>query len=333
MKTVLVTGATGFLGSWLTKYLVDQGYQVRILRRKSSDIEDIKDLPVEHFIGDVTELASVIDACRGVDGVFHLAGVVGYSRAMRSIMEKVNVQGTAHVLEAVEKQGVSRLLHLSSVTAIGASFDGSKPLSENSKFNISQLDLGYFETKRQAEELVRRACQQSQVDAVIVNPSTIYGAGDAKKGSRKVQVKVAQGRFPFYTSGGVNVISIHDVVPAIVEAWKRGRTGERYILSGENLLIKELFSLIAESAGVLAPKIPLPNWLVKAIGRVGDQLEKMGQKGPLNSENAWSSILYHWFDSSKAQAELDLNPRPAYLAINESVNWMKEQGLLTKNKS
>jgi dihydroflavonol-4-reductase len=216
---------------------------------------------------------------------------------------------------------------MSSVVAVGASFDG-KPLDEESPYTISHLNLGYFETKKAAEDLVREACRKGQIEAVCLNPSTIYGAADAKKGSRKTQLKVAQGRFPFYTSGGVSIVSVHDVIEAVLTAREKGRNGERYILSGENLTIKDVFTRIAHLAGAKPPGIYLPNLAVKAIGKVGDMLENMGRKGPLNSENAWTALLYHWFDNSKARAELNFNPRPAQDALKESVDWMKEQGLL-----
>jgi dihydroflavonol-4-reductase len=213
------------------------------------------------------------------------------------------------------------------VVAIGASFDG-KPLNEDSPYNVKHLDLGYFETKHAAENIVREANQTGRVDAVMVNPGTIYGPGDAKKGSRGVQLKVARGKFPFYPPGGVNIVSVEDVVDCTIAAWKRGRSGERYIVGGENLLIRDVFKMIASEAGVEPPSIPLPRPLIFTIGKVGDLLESIGKKGPLNTENAWTSVLYHWFDSSKAQRELGLSPKPASFAIAQSVKWIKENGLL-----
>lgn len=324
---VLVTGATGFVGAWLVRRLTERGETVHILHRKSSNLEDLKGLHFVSKIGDVTDAESVSRACLDVDTVFHLAGVVGYSRQARAQMEEVNVKGTRHVVEAVQTGRKPKLIYMSSVVAVGASFDGI-PLNEESPYNISHLDLGYFETKKAAEDLVREACRKGKIEAVCLNPSTIYGAADAKKGSRKTQLKVARGKFPFYTSGGVSIVSVHDVVQAILTAREKGRNGERYILSGENLTIKDTFTRIAELAGAPPPGIYLPNLAVKAIGKVGDLLENMGKKGPLNSENAWTAILYHWFDNSKARAELDFNPRPAEEALKESVDWMRQQGLL-----
>lgn len=320
---VLVTGATGFLGGWLVRRLLDAGLDVRVLRREKSDLSELTGLKVQHSIGDVTDPASIVAASKDVDTIFHLAGLIGYSKAARAAMEKVNVEGTSHVIEAVKLNNVRKLVHLSSVTAVGASYNG-EILNEESPYTIKNLNLGYFETKKAAEELVKDAFKRGEIDTVILNPSTIYGAGDARKGSRSTQKKVAKGKFPFYTSGGVNVVAVEDVVDAIYQAWQKGRSGERYILSAENMTIQKLFESIAKEAGVEPPKIYLPNPLVHAIGKVGDVLEKFGKKGPLNSENAWTSTLYHWFDSSKAQRELDFKPRPSIEAIRASVKWTQE---------
>lgn len=325
---VLVTGATGFVGHWLVQRLLDEGLEVRVTHRSAEELEDLKGLKLESVVADVTHLPSLVEACRGVDSVFHLAGLIAYSRAQRDAMERVNVGGTENIITACEQSKVRRLVHMSSVVAIGASFDGKTPLNENSPYNVHHLNLGYFETKKKAEDAVKLATRAGRIEAVIVNPSTIYGPGDARKGSRGVQLKVARGKFPFYTSGGVNVVAVEDAVGCLVQAWKTGRNGERYIVAGENLLIRDLFGMIAAEAGVEPPKYLLPTPVVHLIGKVGDALEKIGKKGPINGENAWTSTLYHWFDASKARKELGLNPKPAREAIHSSIQWIKDNGLL-----
>jgi len=323
---VLVTGATGFVGQNLVNYLLEQGLDVRVIVRDPAKASSFSK-KVEIQKGDVTDLDSLIKSTKDIDSVFHLAGVIGYSKAQRKEMDRVNIGGTENVITAMEKNNVKKLLHFSSVVAVGASFD-KKPLNEDSKFNVHHLNLGYFETKHESEKIVKAAFEQGRIDAVMVNPSTIYGYGDATKGSRKFQVKVAQGKIPFYPTGGVNVISVEDVCEASVNAWKKGRSGERYILAGENLLIKDVFEMIAKEANVEPPKIPMGRAILLAAGKTGDLLEKIGKKGPINTENAWTSTLYHWFDNSKAKRELQLNPKPAKFAIHNSVQWMKDHKLI-----
>jgi dihydroflavonol-4-reductase len=323
---VLVTGATGFLGAWLVKRLLAEGHDVRIIKRANSSLEELEGLKLDIVAGDVTDPASLMSACRGVDTVFHLAGLIGYSRSQREAMHTVNVIGTRNVIDACRACDVRKLVHLSSVVAIGASFD-RVPLNEASPYNIAHLRLGYFDTKHEAEALVRSAVLSGKLDAVMINPSTIYGPADAKKGSRGVQLKVAQGRFPLYPPGGVSIVSVDDVIDAIIAVWQKGKPAERYIVSGENLLLKDVFEQIAAISGVKPPAYPLPKPAIFALGKIGDTLEKFGKKGPLNSETAWTSTLYHWFDNSKAQRELGLKFKPASYALEQSVRWMKDHSL------
>ncbi len=307
---VLITGASGFVGSWLTRRLIESGRVVKVLHRPSSDLSQLKGLSYVSCLGDITDPQSLPAALLDVDTVFHLAGVVGYTPAMREQMERVNVGGTRNLIEALKKTTGVRLVHMSSVVAVGASFDGI-PLNEESEFNVSHLDLGYFETKRAAEILVKSACDSGQLNATIVNPSTIYGAGDMLKGSRKAQLKVLQGRLKVFPKGGVSVVSVHDVVSALITAETKGRLGERYILSGDNLTLKEVFQKIADCSGVAPPRWPLPNWSMHALAKVG----------MISRENAWTATLFHWFEHKKAMAELGFTPRPAHEAIRESVEW------------
>lgn len=325
---VLVTGATGFIGHHLVKMLAEEGHHVSILSRKPINNEEFPGLNIQVCIGDVTNSLSLLNATEGQDRVYHLAGKIAYKSSERAEMEKVNVTGTQKVVDACVTQKTPALIYMSSVVAIGASFDGSV-LNENSPYNIDHLNLGYFQTKHRAEEIVKTAVSHNNLKAYILNPSTVYGAGDATKGSRSVQRKVAQGKFPFYTPGGVNVVHIDDVIYCLKHVVDKGRPGERYIVAGENLLLKDVFKIIAESAGVKPPHIPLPKALIKILGVIGDDvLEPLGLKGPMSRETAWTSTLYHWFSSEKAQKELGLKPTAAKIAIEESVQWMKQNGYL-----
>lgn len=328
---VLITGANGFLGSWLTKRLLLENHNVTILVRPSSDLSELQGLSGYHIAyGDVTDPQSVLEACREKEAVFHLAGVIAYKKSDRALMEKVNVTGTDNIIRACLANKVSRLVHLSSVVAVGAGFTSKDVLNEESAYQIAHLNLGYFETKRKAEQLIQQACQNQGLNAVMVNPSTIYGAGDAKKGSRKTQVKVAQGKFPFYTSGGVSVVAVEDVIDGIMLAWAKGKSGERYILSGENLSIRELFEMIAECAGQKPPSIYLPKALLFILGFLGDIKSFFGFTSSLSTENAYTATMFHWFDHSKAKRELGFNPKPARFAITNSVAWMQKNGILRK---
>lgn len=324
---VLVTGATGFLGTHLTRDLVKKGHQVSILARPTSNLTAFQDLGVRICKGDITDSLSVLQATEGQDVVYHLAGLIAYKRADRAKMEEVNVKGTRLVIDACLSNHVQKLLHLSSVVTIGAN-PKPQPIDENFEFNLSEYNLGYFETKRVAENMIVQAHKENGLNAYMINPATIYGAGDATKGSRKTQVKVAKGQFKFYPPGGVNVVHIDDVIEAIHLCLDKGEPARRYIIGGDNLTLKQLFELIAQVAGVKPPRIPIPRFLLWGLGQVGDQLRALGKETSLSSETAVTASLYHWFDTSRAKKELGFNPQPAAKAIEESVTWMSANGFL-----
>lgn len=319
---LLVTGSNGFLGAHICRRFLAEGHQVTALVRKGSDLSELDGIKVQFAYGDVTHKASLLESFKGHDHVIHAAGVVAYKKKDRSLMEKVNVHGTENVVEACTEIGIEKLVHISSCVAVGANFK-PEPLTESSQYGIEDLNLGYYDTKRDAEKLVIAAAKEKKIWATCVNPSTIYGAADAKKGSRKTQLKVAQGKFPFYTSGGVNVVAVEDVLEGIVVAFEKGKSGERYLLTSDNLTIKKLFEEIALCAGVKPPQWLIPDFVLHGLGYVGDIL----QKGP-SRENAWSATLFNWFDSTKAQQQLQFKPRASHFAIENSVRWSKNNGLI-----
>lgn len=327
----LITGANGFLGAHLTHKLLSSGLECYAQVRPNSDVSELQDCKsLQYAYGDITDKRSLGKILNEVkpEVIFHLAGYVGYKKSERSIMEKVNVLGTKNLVESMVEAQIPKIIHVSSVVAVGAGFTPLQILDENSQYNLSHLDLGYFETKRKAEELVKQYTNQGQIKSVILNPSTIYGPADAKKGSRKTQVKVAQGKFKFYTSGGVSIVSVEDVIEGIYQGFLKGRNGERYILSGENITIKSLFERIASFANVPAPKYLLPDWVLHTAGFVGDSLSSMGFKDTVSSENAWSATLYHWFSNEKAKKELGIKFKDANYSLKQSVDWMRTEKLI-----
>jgi len=326
---VLVTGANGFLGALLTKRLLEEGHEVKALVRKSSDLSELAHVKPHYVYGDVTDPQSLTENFRDQEVIFHLAGYIAYKKSERPLLDKVNVEGTRNVVEACAALGTPQLLHMSSVASIGSSFT-PQVLTEESPYTIQNLDLGYFETKKQAEEIVIAAAKQKRVHAVCVNPSTIYGFGDARKGSRSNQIKVARGQLGFYTSGGANVVAAEDVLDGILLALNKGKNAERYILSSENMTIKSLFEKIAKAAGVPAPHVKMPDWVIHSLGILGDAAASAGLKVGLGRERAYTATMFHWFDCQKAKNELGYKPRSADIAIENSVRWMQDNGYLNK---
>lgn len=327
-KKALVTGGTGFLGHHLVRRLSEMGVETTVLVRKSSDLSSLKPYSPKIVHGDVLNRQSLLVATENKDMVFHLAGLIAYKKKDHKMMEQVNVAGTQNLLDACVTQSTPKVLHLSSVAAIGFNQKRQK-ISEDFKFDFEQWDLGYFKTKHKAERLCFQYFQDNNLPVYLINPSTIYGYGDGKKGSRKTQVKVAQGRFPLYPPGGVNVVHVSDVIDLIFLILDRGQPARRYIAAGDNMTIKELFKSIATLAGAKPPYLPIPRSLIKSLGFIGDlRTRYLNSDTSLSSETAITSTGFHWFSNQRIRKELGFSPRPSVEALQDSVQWMKDQGLL-----
>lgn len=305
---ILVTGARGFLGGHLVKALKDVGYEV---------------VP---FSGDLLNLETMLPQFEGIDGVFHVAGAMSSTPKDRERLFRVNVEGVKNIIKATQQKKVPRLVHVSSVVAIGSNLHQSDPLLNESSNNITKnLNYANYDSKRIGEELVLEAARCGVINAVVVNPSLIYGAGDAKKIIRKGNVRAARGKLPFYTAGGVNIVAVEDVTAGMIEAFKKGRNAERYLLTGDNILIKDLLTTISELAGAKAPARILPTGLLNFLAALSDYL---GFKSELCRENIFSATTFHWYDNAKARAELNFSPRHYREALKSSVDWMKENHYL-----
>lgn len=324
MQKVLVTGATGFIGTHLVKALVKNNYLVCIFHRASSNLEAFLPLgsAVTYVQGDVVDKSSVDQVVQGKDYVFHLAGLISSSHKDKALMQKINIEGTKHIVEACLKHSIKRLIYVSSVVAVGASAN-KEILNEESVYDDRLNKLSYFDTKKQAEELVHFAVHEQHLPAIILNPSTVYGEGDVKKESRKLQKLAAMGKLPFYTQGGVSVVAVEDVVQAIISSITLGKIGQRYILSGENINIQNLLKCISSIAEVRGPFLKVPQFLFYILGFIGDLLSYIGISFPFTLEKVKVASLYHWFDSSKAQRELNFTPGSAKEAIAKSILWSK----------
>jgi dihydroflavonol-4-reductase len=332
-KKVFVTGGTGFLGSHLLESLYKEGAEVTALYRTEKKLESfleqdesLKAIKINWLKGDLFSDNWSLDGC---DYVYHLAGYVGYNPEDRKIMERVNIEGTAEVLKRIDsvKMDKPRLIYLSSVVAVGAGQSEKEVLNEDSEYNIKKYDFGYFETKRQAEELVTKFCKEGG-DAVSLNPSTIYGPRDMLKGSRKFQLKMAQGKLSVCSKGGVSIVHVKDVCDVLLQAACKGESGERYILSGDNITIKQMLNAIADLSKVKKVKRVLPTFLVLSLGYVSEAFKKININLGASLENLQVATMYHWFKNDKAKKVFDFNPRSHRECFKDSLDWAKQKGML-----
>lgn len=325
---VAVTGATGFVGSHLVRRLVSAGHEVRILRRQTSDTRLIADLPMTHIIGDVRDLQSVERLVEGCEVVFHTAALISFSKKDREQIFAINVGGTQHVLEACWKSGVRRLVFTSSIAAIGRPTHAGEVLDEATPYNWKPHQVSYSESKHQAERLILHAVTQG-LDAVIVNPATIAGPGDIHRHFGHYLFEIQRGNLPFLVSGGMCVVDVEDVVEGHIAAAERGKSGERYILGGDNVTFKEIAIEIARLVNAPLPKWTLPTWGIKGLAFFMEAYAHFsGRRPKLTREMAHYAGLCFYFSHEKAKRELKFNPRSYRESLQRTYEWYNQQGML-----
>jgi dihydroflavonol-4-reductase len=330
----LVTGSTGFIGSALCRGLLEQGYSVRAFHRPTSLGRLLEGLDIEHMEGNLTQPATIQAAMQGMDVVFHAAAHFG-RRDEPGQMYLVTVEGTRAVVQAALEAGVKRLVYTSSSAAVGIPEEEPLPgippglMDEYHAWNYRPEDWYYGYTKYLAELEVQKAVAGG-LDAVIVNPTLVFGAGDIYRRSSSLVVQVANGRLPGMVEGGINVVHIRDVVAGHLAALKRGKRGERYILGGENLTFVGLIQAAADIAGTPPPKIVLPNWLVKKMSMPMRILQPF-LNFPIGGNLLRLAGRYFYYDTRKAKLELGLeSSQLGRSALQEAYDWFVSVGAISK---
>jgi dihydroflavonol-4-reductase len=328
-KKIVVTGGTGFIGSRLISRLADEGMDVHALVRKSSDLISLKEClhKITLVYGDVTNASTLEGVFDGVDEVYHIAGLTYMGSRKNDLLKHINIDGTRNVLDASRKAGVRRVVHTSSITAVGLS-DSKKPLDENSPWDFCNVKLEYASTKHVAEQIVAEEVRKG-LDCVIVVPAFVFGAGDINFNAGRIIKDVYHRKLPFYPLGGVCVVDVEIVVDCLIAAMAKGRTGERYIVGGDNVSYKELAQKIMKVTGVYQKSLPLPLWAAKVINYglkyVGDR-QKISKLFNMSMFAVASKFLY--VDSSKAKRELGMRYEPFELSIRRTFEWYREQKML-----
>jgi len=308
---ILVTGATGFVGSVLVRQLLDEGADVRVLRRASSSLDLLGDAAfrVEHAIGDVSDADSVYEAMDGVETVYHVAAVVAFGRSARDRLRRVNVGGTATVVNAALDAGVGRLVHTSSIAALGRAAGGGA-LDESAVWADSSANTAYAVSKYEAEREVYRGLAEG-LDAVIVNPALVFGPGRSGEGTFALAERVASGSVPMAPPGGTAVVDVEDVAAGLRLACAHGRPGERYVLAAENRPWLDLLTTLAAALGVPPPRRTAPPWLLTVAGSLSEAAAFLTRSEPgLTREAARTSAATYRYDGSKATRDLGLRYRP-----------------------
>ncbi len=322
---VVVTGATGHIGNALVRELVKNGTIVRALVLPQEDISSLKHLPIEIVKGDVTDYDSLAKAFEGTSYVYHLAGVVSISSGDKNLLQKVNVEGTRNVVRACMEAGIKRLVYTSSIHAFPELPHG-KTIIEIKEFHPDKVVGDYAKSKAMATNIVLDAVKEG-LNAVIVHPTGVVGPYEFKlSNTGQLIVDFLRRRLYAYIDGGYDFVDVRDVAHGIILACEKGRIGENYILSGEQITIKQLLKYLEEATGVEAPKCKIPLWLAKITAPLSELYYKMLRQQPLYTSYSIYTLCSNSLTShSKATMELGYRPRPIKQALFDAVHWIKEK--------
>jgi dihydroflavonol-4-reductase len=324
----LVTGATGFVGAAVARALLGAQWQVRVLARRSSDRRNLQSLDVEVAEGDLADPDSLQRAAQGCEGLFHVAADYRLGARDPAELYRANVEGTRNILRAAQRSGVQRIVYTSSVATIGIPADGT-PGDEQSANSLENMIGHYKRSKYLAEEVVREAAQGG-LSVVIVSPSTPVGPGDVKPTPTGLLVlDAAAGRMPAYVDTGLNIVHVDDVAAGQLLAYERGRAGERYILGGQDMSLREILEMIARLEGRNPPRIRLPYGVVLPIAYLAEGFARLsGSSGRITLEGVRMSRKKMFFSSAKAVRELGYRWRPPVQAFEDAIRWFRDNGLL-----
>ena len=335
--TILITGGCGFLGQYLIKDLLAQypDVHIRVLDLKLNQMPVIshkEDVRVETILGkDISDYSSIKDNFNNVDVVIHLAGIVSFSIKDKDLLYKVNVEGTKNIVRAVNENKIVSFIHISSVAALGYNDDKNNPIDEDFKFdwNIAETHRKYYMfTKHLADIAI---IDMSPTNALILYPGLMFGPGDVTNSAKLISA-IQKGKIPFNMPGGTNIIDVRDVSRGIVKSIAKDIKRGEYLLSGRNLLFKDVNTIIAKELKVNPPKYELPKFLNFVLFRIILFVEYLSKnKLELTADNLDSAFKFRYFSNKKAKGEFGWEPKISFeQTVNETINWMKKNDLFKK---
>ncbi len=319
MGVTLVTGGSGFLGSHIARALTERGDTVRVTVRAGSPRDNLVGLAAEVVTADILDRRAVRRALKDVDRVFHVAGANSL-RADTDTLFRTNVDGTDVVLSEALRAGVERVVHTSSIAAIGPAPRGSTA-DESQAFRAGRLGLPYLNSKREAEAVCLRHAAHG-LPVVIVNPGHVFGAGDVHRSSTEIVRRVLRREIPFYVDGAINIVDVADVARGHLLADERGEVGERYILGNRNFTLDRLFADLGRVGGVEPPAVKLP--LPAALALVRGLAVAPGR--PAVTDRELIGAAQWWaFRSTKAKRDLGWTPSPHEETLETTVAWYRDR--------
>jgi len=322
---VFVTGGNGFIGSQVVRELARTGRHVLCLLRATSRVDRVDGVSFERAVGDVCDIESVRAPMRTCDATIHLAAPGGWDHDDPALLRAVIEDGTRNVLAVASELPRHRVVFVSSTAAIDAS-DTPTVFDERAEFTVSDPSLHYAHAKHRAE-LAARAAFERGVAVVIVNPAEVYGPNDSALGTARNLIDFATETPVLVCHGGTSIVHVDDVATGVVAALDRGRPGERYILGGENLTIRQLAELVLYVMGRRAPIVTVSNSIARAVSRLAVALRL---PLPYNPHVVPYATRYWFVDSTKARRELGVTFRSARETIQSTLDWLERAGHLSR---
>jgi len=327
---ILVTGATGFVGSAVVRRVLASGQEVRILARPGSDRRNLSGLDVDVAEGDLLQPETLRNALRGCAGLYHVAADYRLWTREPKQMLQANVEGTRSLLRSAADAGVSRIVYTSSVATLGVVKGGSG--DEQTPVCYEDMIGIYKQSKYLAEVAARELIDNDGVPAVIVNPSTPVGPRDIKPTpTGRMIVEAAAGRMPAFVDTGLNIVHVDDVADGHLLAFDRGVVGERYVLGGENMELSVILGEIARITNGKAPSLKIPHNLLLPLGYVAEAWTRMtgGSEPFVTVDGINMSKKKMFFSSAKAKRELGYTSRPSISALEDAIAWFRGKGYLS----
>lgn len=324
---ILVTGASGFIGAAVVRALLARREPVRVLVRPTSDRQNIDGLDVEIVEGDLLDPDTLAGTVEGCTGVYHIAADYRLWTRDPEAMFRANVEGSCFIIRTAMAAGVARIVYTSSVAVLGIVQDGVG--DEVTPSTYADMIGVYKQSKFRAEEAVRKLINEEGAPVVIVNPSTPVGPFDVKPTpTGRMIVEAVSGKMPAYVDTGLNIVHVDDVATGHLLAFDRGQLGERYVLGGENMALKDILAEIANLVGRKPPSISLPHGLILPIAYLVEVWARMtsGQEPFVTVDGVRMARKKMYFSSAKAIRDLGYQSRPASAALADAVTWFRENG-------
>ncbi len=324
---IFVTGATGFLGSHVARHLLANGADLRLLTRVTSRVDNIADLPAEHTVGDLRDVESLKRGMAGCEVVFHVAADYRLWAVNGQELYQSNVDGTSNILQAARESGVRRVVYTSSVATMGFGNNGHMT-DESTPVSLANMIGDYKRSKFMAEQLVLQAADVGQ-DVVLVNPTTPIGERDIKPTpTGQIVVDFLKRKFPAYVETGLNLVDVSDCAQGHVLAMEKAVPGERYILGGENLTLKQILDKLGAITGLPSPSIKLPYAVAYATGVVDTLVtgKIRGREPRVTLDSVRMGRKKMFVTSAKAERTFGWNPGPVDGALQRAVEWFRANG-------